>query len=192
MQQSLELPVQADGNFEFFESLIRSDDHRVAASAFGVLRFAGAAPAQVEKLLRYGVTHLKYAIRTAFASDALKPYWPGGTAKKLAELDQPRPTAEKSLSRQERQFDRQKGLQTVTVGTIPERLLYTRDAFKVKAGQPVKLVFKNPDATEHNLLILDAGTPVAEMKRSGLPPRKSRGDIPTSAPSPVTGPSCRA
>ena len=35
---------------------------------------------------------------------------------------------------------------------------YTIEKFEVKAGQPVKLVFTNPDATPHNLAIVEPGT----------------------------------
>ena len=70
-------------------------------------------------------------------------------------------------------FDSQKGLQTVEIGCVPERLLYTIDKFTVKAGKPVKLVFKNPDATQHNLLILDRGTPVDEIGMAGNEMAKS-------------------
>jgi uncharacterized cupredoxin-like copper-binding protein len=50
-------------------------------------------------------------------------------------------------------FDSQKGLVTIEIGCVPERMLYTKTRFKVKAGAPVKLIFSNPDATQHNLVI---------------------------------------
>ena len=107
--------------------------------------------------------HLSYAIRTAFMSDCLKPYWPSGTAGKLAELNEKIPKVVEKLSKEEKKFDRQKGVQVVKVGAIPERLLFTKNQFSVKAGKPVKLVFSNPDATEHNLLILAKGASVEEV-----------------------------
>ncbi|MFM8470292.1 MAG: plastocyanin/azurin family copper-binding protein, partial [Limisphaerales bacterium] len=36
--------------------------------------------------------------------------------------------------------------------------LFTVLEFKVKAGAPVKLTFENPDATPHNLLVVQPGT----------------------------------
>jgi len=36
-------------------------------------------------------------------------------------------------------------------------MLYTVTRFEVKAGQPVKLVFNNPDVTQHNLVIVQPG-----------------------------------
>ena len=107
--------------------------------------------------------HLAYAIRTSYNSAALKPHWLPGTAEKLDALSKPE-AAEKDLrTREERIFDRQKNLTTLKIATIPERLLFTKETLKVKAGQPVKLIFSNPDATEHNLLILAKGTPVQEV-----------------------------
>jgi azurin len=108
-------------------------------------------------------THLAYAIRTSFMSDGLKRDWITGTAEKLARLGKKTPVVAKKLTKEEKKFDRQKGLHTVTIGTIPERLLYTKDQFTVKAGKPVKLVLSNQDATEHNLLILDLGASVEEI-----------------------------
>jgi azurin len=51
-------------------------------------------------------------------------------------------------------FDAQPGVQTITVSTIPERMLFTNREFSVKAKSPVKLVFDNPDVTAHNLVIV--------------------------------------
>jgi uncharacterized cupredoxin-like copper-binding protein len=70
-------------------------------------------------------------------------------------------------------FDSQKGVQTVEVGCIPERLLFTVERFKVKAGKPVKLIFKNPDATQHNLVILDRGGSVEKVGMAGNEMAKS-------------------
>ena len=46
----------------------------------------------------------------------------------------------------------------VRMSTVPERMLFTVMEFKVKAGTPVKLIFDNPDATPHNLLIVQPGS----------------------------------
>ena len=108
-------------------------------------------------------SHLAYAIRTAFNSAALKPHWLPDTAEKLKALAKPVAEIKVKLTKAEQNFDRQKNLQTIKIGTIPERLLFTKDTLKAKAGQPVKLIFSNPDATEHNFLILAKGTPIQEI-----------------------------
>ena len=107
--------------------------------------------------------HLSYAIRSSLMSEALRPSRTEELEKKLANLKAAAPPEREKLTREQKKFDRQKGLQTVKIGAIPERLLFTKNKFEVKVGQPVKLVFSNPDATEHNLLILGAGTSVEEI-----------------------------
>ena len=47
--------------------------------------------------------------------------------------------------------------ESLGLSCIPERLLYDRTKFEGKAGQPVKLIFTNPDATQHNLVIVEPG-----------------------------------
>jgi len=44
------------------------------------------------------------------------------------------------------------------MSTVPERMLFTVTEFRVKSGAPVKLIFENPDATPHNLLIVEPGS----------------------------------
>ena len=51
-----------------------------------------------------------------------------------------------------------KGLKIVKIAAVKERMLYDITRFEVKAGQPVKLEFVNPDATPHNLVIVKPGT----------------------------------
>ena len=107
--------------------------------------------------------HLSYAIRSSLMSEALRPSRTEELEKKLANLKAAAPPEREKLTREQKKFDRQKELQTVKIGAIPERLMFTKNKFEVKAGQPVKLVFSNPDATEHNLLILESGTSVQEI-----------------------------
>jgi glucose/arabinose dehydrogenase/azurin/lysophospholipase L1-like esterase len=48
---------------------------------------------------------------------------------------------------------RDKGVQVVRIGTIPEQMLFDVQWFVVEAGKPVQLVLTNPDAMPHNLVI---------------------------------------
>ncbi len=41
------------------------------------------------------------------------------------------------------------------ISIIKERLLYSLNRFEVKPGQPVRLELINPDATPHNLVIVE-------------------------------------
>jgi uncharacterized cupredoxin-like copper-binding protein len=205
-------------NVELLEKLIHCDNHLVAASAFGPLRFWATQlpPEKSLALLKHGIahksqhvrreailcasyllpshsirtespiapsdlietiapileqqadTHLAYAISTALNSSALKPHWQDSAnaptiTKALAEFKKSnrlKPTTKNAI---EASFDAQKGLQTIEISCIPERLLFTKEKFTVKAGKPVRLHFSNPDVTEHNLLILTQGTPIQEI-----------------------------
>jgi lysophospholipase L1-like esterase/plastocyanin len=113
-------------------------------------------------------SYLTYALRTALDSHTLQPLWKGNAAfmQKHPELakfledsepKKPAQMAKKLKPEPPNPFDAQPGLQTVTIKTIPERLLYDVREFKVKAGRPVKLIFENPDVTPHNLLIVQPG-----------------------------------
>ena len=205
-------------NIELLEKLIRSDNHLVAASAFGPLRFWAPElpPSKSLGLLNYGIshpsqhvrreavlcasylvpahsnradssitpssiintlapifeqeadTHLAYAISTALNSSALKPHWQDSRhaptiTKALADFKKLNRLEPKRKNANEASFDAQKGLQTINISCIPERLLFTKDKFNVEAGKPVRLHFSNPDVTEHNLLILDQGTSIQEI-----------------------------
>lgn len=113
-------------------------------------------------------SYLTYALRTALDSHTLQPRWKGNAAfmakhpelAKFLEDSEPKKPAQMAKKKKTEKpdpFDEQPGLQTVTIKTLPERLLYDVREFKVKAGAPVKLVFENPDVTPHNLLIVQPG-----------------------------------
>jgi plastocyanin len=113
-------------------------------------------------------TYLTYALRTSLDSHTLQPLWKGNAAfmakhpelekfLKDSEPTKPALMAKKKKPEPPDPFDAQPGLQTVTIKTIPERLLYDLREFKVAPGAPVKLVFENPDVTPHNLLIVQPG-----------------------------------
>ncbi|MEE3179423.1 MAG: plastocyanin/azurin family copper-binding protein, partial [Verrucomicrobiota bacterium] len=110
--------------------------------------------------------HLNYAIRTAFGAKSILPFWaektPPAVAKFMVTFDRSSRTKAGTTPRNARDaaFDSQNNLAEVKISCIPERLLFTRDRFEVKAGQPVKLIFTNPDATRHNLLILEHNTSI--------------------------------
>jgi uncharacterized cupredoxin-like copper-binding protein len=212
MLQRFPKKILANQNVAFLESLIRSDDELVAASAFGALRFLSAPPLWNEKLLAFGASHrsqhvrreaalcasylvpsesnpnsqikvapqnilkaisplleqpggmhLSYAITSAFHSDGFEEHWLPDTAEKLKKFAPPKRKKNDPRSKKERAFDRQKNLTTIKIGTIPERLLFTKNKFSVKVGQPVRLIFSNPDATDHNLLLLAKDTSVQEI-----------------------------
>lgn len=112
--------------------------------------------------------HLSYATTCALGSEALAKHWKGDDAflaahPKLAAFvtrDAAPDPIEASFGKpsgDDRKFDRQKDLLTVTVNCVPERLLFDTTRIDAKAGQPIKLVFRNPDATPHNLVLVTQG-----------------------------------
>jgi azurin len=139
----------------------------IAASYIGT-------PAALEAILgaldRPADPHLTYAIRTSLDSEALARHWKGNPAYLAAHPSlaafQGRVAATeraakkgnaKTENRADVVFDRQKNLATVRIASIPERMLFDVKKFTVKPGQPVKLVFSNPDLMQHNLVIVKPG-----------------------------------
>jgi azurin len=53
-----------------------------------------------------------------------------------------------------KEFDRKKDLKSLRVTAVKGRMDYDIKRFVVRAGQPVKLEFVNPDAMAHNLVIV--------------------------------------
>ncbi|MCA9215954.1 MAG: HEAT repeat domain-containing protein [Planctomycetales bacterium] len=132
--------------------------------------------------------HLTYAITSSLGSAALRQYWQdepdGRIASILKSASQIDTLREPTPSGRDAQFDSQKDIARVDISCMPERMLYTKTVFTVRPGQPTKLVFTNPDATDHNLLILKPGAVEAvgmaanEMARD---PKNANSDfIPTS------------
>lgn len=113
--------------------------------------------------------HLDYAIRTALGAESLLPFWSESSHPPVEEfmasfnLNSKTKAGSSTLNAREAAFDSQKKLAEIKISCISGRLLFSRNRFEVEAGQAVKLVFTNPDATPHNLLILQQGTPVESV-----------------------------
>ncbi|MEM7235816.1 MAG: PVC-type heme-binding CxxCH protein, partial [Planctomycetota bacterium] len=106
--------------------------------------------------------HLDYAFRCALGAESLRAHWEGAAeyahvSSLLKKSKQRSAFVEKIVSAKEAEFDRQKNLKFVNISCIPERMRYTVERFAVTVGQPIKLVFSNPDATDHNLVIVKPG-----------------------------------
>ncbi len=111
--------------------------------------------------------HLAYGIRTALGSHSLKRHWDDDAAfnrehpqleafyANFAKAQNLKP--KKIVSAQDAQFDSRKNLKSVKIECVRERMLYTVTKIEVKAGQPVKIEFVNPDATPHNFVMVKPG-----------------------------------
>jgi putative heme-binding domain-containing protein len=153
----------------------------IAASYLGS-KEAFEAALDVLKHPREG--HLAYAVTSALGSNTLRPYWEGnpryGIARLLKEanrelvIKEPPPTAGQA------QFDSQSNLKRVDISCVSERMLFNVTQFAVTVGQPVKIVFTNADATDHNLLVVrpgalaEVGMAANEMARD---PRNANSDF---------------
>lgn len=139
--------------------------------------------------------HLKFAAQCVLMSEALRKYWDGNeefltkypaikTFSKSWTKDERMDVMISKRTPEEVAFDKKDGLKTIEIGCVPERLMYDRTRFAVKAGHPVKIIFKNPDATQHNLVFVEPGA-VEEVGMAGNemakdPKGLSKGFIPES------------
>ena len=135
--------------------------------------------------------HLKYATSCALGSESLSRHRqsdPTLSQRINRFLESAKPSSSKVAKRKktasDAQFDTLKGLATIEISCIPERLMYTKTEFTVAPGQPVKLVFTNPDVTAHNLLIVEPGAAeeigMAGNEMAKDPNGEKRGFIPKS------------
>lgn len=160
-----------DGGVELLARAARDEDALVRMEAVIAATWIGSREAFDAVLPVYEQpmrTHLRYAARCALISEPLVKYWKGDTAflaahpavdefvKSWAKADKPARKPDQR-SKKERAFDRQKNLAEVEIGCVPERMLFTVTEFVAKAGQPVKLTFRNPDATPHNWVLVEPG-----------------------------------
>ncbi len=106
--------------------------------------------------------HLAYAFTCALNSHTLQRHWRDNPAyahvpdllkKSNVRSDLLEPPATASQA----QFDSLKNLKTINISCVPERMRFTVERAVVKTGQPVKIVFSNPDATDHNLVLVKPG-----------------------------------
>ncbi len=139
----------------------------IAASYVGT---SAALDAMLGALEKPADAHLAYAIRTALDSEALARFWKGNAAYAAAhpqlEAFERRERAATATRKKagpsvtapsEPAFDQRPDLLTVHIASVPERMRFDVSRFEVKPGQPVKLVFSNPDMMQHNLVIVKPG-----------------------------------
>jgi len=126
--------------------------------------------------------HLRYALRCALNSEALRPAVKEKESHpSISEFIESWDTKKDKplvprLSTKDAAFDTRPNLLTVRIGCLPERMLYDTTSFTVSPGQPVKLILSNPDVTQHNLVI---GTPgsLEELGMAGNEMAKDPGGL---------------
>ena len=136
----------------------------IAASYVGT---PAALDALLDTLKHPSIGHLSYAIRTALGSRTIEPLWKGSIDFAAAHPELPKFMAafdlrqkmapKRNTSARDAEFDSQKNLKVVKISAVKERMLYDVTRFEVRAGQPVRIDFTNPDATAHNIVIVAPG-----------------------------------
>lgn len=130
----------------------------IASSYIGTKQ---ALDAMLEVLEHPNDGHLAYAITCALGSHTLRRHWENddsySVAKLLRDAKQESQLREPTPGGPESQFDSQANVATFKISCVPEVMKYTKEQIAVKTGQPVKIVFMNPDATDHNLVIVRPG-----------------------------------
>lgn len=129
-----------------------------AAIACSYIGTPEALDACLQTLNHPAEKHTAYAIQCALGSHTLRRHWENNPKynidrilrklKRSSDLKEPTPTAREAA------FDLQNDLKTVRISCVPERMLYTVNQFAVTVGQPVKVIFTNPDATDHNMVFV--------------------------------------
>jgi hypothetical protein len=120
--------------------------------------------------------HLSYAIKTSLGSAPMRKFWDTDDLEKneplLYAFLNKQKIAEKMAekSKADSKFDRQKSLLKVKVFCMKERMLYSVESMAkpnlgeykkssdgnitAKTNQPIRIEFSNPDATPHNLVLV--------------------------------------
>lgn len=127
----------------------------IAASYIGT---KDALDAMLDVLKHPRGGHLAYAITCSLGSAPLRRHWEGNPTYNVASIlragNRASAIREPTPNATDAQFDSQPHLKTIAISCQPERMLFTVKQFAVTAGQPVKIVFTNPDATDHNLVVV--------------------------------------
>lgn len=130
--------------------------------------------------------HLSYAIKTSFGSAPMRKFWDPRDSKVKEPIVYNFLSAQKKQevkiekSRSDNKFDRQKNLLKVKVSCLKERMLFSvklmmkpnLGEYKIsstgdilaKKNQPIRIEFSNPDATPHNLVLVQPDS----LKEVGL------------------------
>jgi len=105
--------------------------------------------------------HLAYAATASLSSRTLKRHWenkPGYNVRKLiAQAAKAQRVREPQPNANQAQFDSQRNLKFVEVECLPERMRFSIDQITATVGQPIKILFTNSDATDHNMVFVQPG-----------------------------------
>ena len=164
MQQLRYLHTEFADAIDLLRLGIHDPDALVRMEAVIAASYIGTPPAleAVLEVFQHPLgEHLSYAVSCSLGSHTLRPLWEAnsqyGVEKRLKQLERSSEIKEPRATKEESTFDSQPNLQTVRIQCEPERMLFTLKEFTATPGQAIKLLFTNPDATDHNLVIVKPG-----------------------------------
>jgi putative heme-binding domain-containing protein len=143
------------------------DPHSIVRMQAAIAASYIGTPNALKALLEVGQSpidgHLAYAFRTALGSESMRRIWEQNpefshVAKMLTPSKEKDSFAEKQRGPTEIAFDAQKNVKEIRIHCVPEQMKFSLSQFTVTAGEPVRLIFTNPDATDHNLVIVQPGS----------------------------------
>jgi len=107
--------------------------------------------------------HMRYAFVSSLNAATMRAHWEGNptlaSVPQLLELAKDTESfMEPSPSASEAAFDNQPGLITQRISCIPEQMRFTVERMEATAGQPIKIILTNPDATDHNWVLVNPGS----------------------------------
>ena len=128
--------------------------------------------------------HLAYAVASSLNSHTMRKHWEDSdntfVQQLLRRASQAQNLQEPSVGAKQAQFDSQKNLKTVKIRCLPERMRFSVEQITATVGQPLKILFTNEDATDHNMVFVqpdalaEVGLAANEMARD---PKNANSDF---------------
>ncbi|MEC7564828.1 MAG: PVC-type heme-binding CxxCH protein [Planctomycetota bacterium] len=105
--------------------------------------------------------HLAYAVAASLNSHTLRPHWEGSEHASIQQLlrraSQAQKLQEPPVGAKQAQFDSQKNLKSIKIHCLAERMRFSVESITATVGQPLKILFTNEDATDHNMVFVKPG-----------------------------------
>ncbi len=161
------------------QKLLQSTDHRLRSAALNVLRFNYSSVPEAQSLLAQAASDSHGRVRmTAAVTASYLPRKVGLDILKSVTQNEINQTYKQTydfvaevLNRKPAESDEKenkgiqksgiisdtKGLTTVRIGTLVEKMKYDTPTLSVQAGKKIRLLFANPDSMPHNIVLVNPG-----------------------------------
>ena len=161
------------------QRLLQSTDHRIRSAALNVLRFNYSSVSKAQSLLAQAASDSHGRVRmTAAVTASYLPRKVGLDILKSVAQNEINQTYKQTydfvaevLNRKPAESDEKenkgiqksgiisdtKGLTTVRIGTLVEKMKYDTPTLSVQAGKKIRLLFANPDSMPHNIVLVKPG-----------------------------------